>query len=150
MNPTIPGLLGRLYQRIHMQAPDESTAAQLNLIAYDDGLLDSAPNWLIELLTALAENDSFNDRRLATEQFFDRRYDVTDFLITLAPVLGFECLHDGEYMVLSFEQLSVSICFDFESGGGVGLRFMRWIGGPWPHWERWPPGDPRNRPAFTE
>lgn len=151
MNRTIPELLRMLYRRLHSHAPDESTAAQLDLIAYDDGLLDSAPDWLLELLAALAENGAFSDRTLATEQFFDRRYDVTDFFATLAPVLGFERRHYGEYMVLSFEPLSISVCFDFEPHtSGVDLRFMRWPGGPWPHWERWPAGDPRNRLAASD
>jgi hypothetical protein len=146
MSLTIPQLLSALHQRLHGRPPDATLADRLEEIAYEDGLLDSAPYWLAELLASLAEDAPFSDRKLSVEQFYDRRYDVTDFFASLAPALSFDRMHDGEYMVLSFEPLGVSVCFDFEAlGGGVDLRFMRWPSGPWPHWERWPPGDPRNR-----
>jgi hypothetical protein len=144
MNQTISDLMRKLYERLHGQKPDESTAEQLDLIAYDDGLLDSAPDWLVELLAALAENGAFADRTLTVEQFFDRRYAVTDFFLNLGPVLGFDRLHEGEYMVLSFEPLGISVCFDFEAIGGVGVRFMRWSEGPWPHWECEAAGNPQS------
>jgi len=146
MSSPIPELLNALYERLHGHQPEAALSAQLMEITYEDGLLDSAPDWLAELLTALAADRPFTDRTLTVEQFYDRRYDVTDLFASLAPALGFDRMHDGEYMVLSFEALGASVCFDFEAlGGGVGLRLMRWPTGPWPHWERWPPGDPRNR-----
>jgi len=150
MNQTISDLMRKLYERLHGQAPDESAAEQLDLIAYDDGLLDSAPYWLVELLTALAENGAFADRTLTSEQFFDRRYAVTDFFLNLGPVLGFDRLHEGEYMVLSFEPLGISVCFDFEAHGGIGVRLMRWPEGGWPHFDRWPAGHPNYCPPGTD
>jgi hypothetical protein len=148
MSPPTPELLRALAARLHGRPPDAALAARLEEIAFEDGLLDEAPDWLTELLLALATDTPFTSRNLTVEQFFNRSYDITDFFASLAPALGFERMHDGEYMVLSFEPLGASVCFDFEAlGGGVDLRFMRWPAGPWPHWERWPPGDPRNHPG---
>lgn len=146
MSETIPHLLNALYQRLHGRPPDAALAARLEEIAYEDGLRDRAPDWLAELLAALVDDRAFADRTLDGDAFFSRDYDITDFFASLKPALGFERTHYGEYMVLSFEPVGASVCFDFESPvGGVELRFMRWSSGPWPHWERWPPGDPRNR-----
>jgi hypothetical protein len=147
MSQTIPHLLRALYQRLHGQPPDESTAKQLDLIAYEDGLRDSAPDWLVVLLAALAENGSFADRTLTSEQFLDRRYALSDFFLNVAPVLGIDHMDDGEYLVLSLEPLGISVCLDFETvTGGVDVRLMRWPEGPWPHFERWPVGHPLYRP----
>lgn len=147
MSPPIPELLRALAARLHGCPPDATLAAGLEVIAAEDGLSE-APDWLTELLLALAEDGSFANRNLTVEQFYDRSYDITDFFASLAPALGFDRMHDGEYMVLSFEPLGASVCFDFEAlGGGVDLRIMRWPAGPWPHWERWPPDDPRNHPG---
>lgn len=150
MKQIIPDLLRKLYLRLHGQEPDESTATHLDLIAYDDGLFDSAPDWLVELLTALAENRSLDTRTLDRQEYFDDRYALADFFVTLAPVLGFDHLHDGGCMVLSFEPLGISVVFDFETTGGVDVRFMRWSEGPWPHFDRWPAGHPLYRPPVAD
>jgi hypothetical protein len=146
MSETTPQLLNALYQRLHGRPPDAALAERLEEIAYEDGLHERAPDWLTELLSALAEDRPFADRTLDGDAFFSRDYDITDFFASLAPALGLDRVHYGEYMVLSSEPIGASVCFDFESlTGGVDLRLMRWPSGPWPHWERWPPGDPRNR-----
>ncbi len=119
---TIPDALRRLYRRIHGHDADQATTTRLDEIAYDDGLLYSDPPWLLDLLSALAGDGPFEDRVLLWEQFFDRSWDVTDFFACVAPVLGIERVHDGETMALSLKALGRSVCFDFESGGGVGLR----------------------------
>ncbi len=146
MNLPVPQLLDALYRRLHGRPPDAAAVARLEEIARADGLGDRGPDWLAELLEALAQGRPFADRTLGGEQFFSRDHDITDFFACLAPALGFERRHSGEYLVLSFEPLGASVCFDFETASGeVDLRLMRWPAGPWPHWERWPPGDPRNR-----
>ncbi len=108
-----------------------------------NGSVQQAPAWLLELFDALLDGSAFPDRNIDFDLYCGPRYDVPNFLAELVLLREIPHVNVGEFQVISFDPLGVSVCIDGEArDGGVDVRVMPHPADGGPYLERWPPKRP--------
>lgn len=141
-------LVHRIYERLHGRPPDRRTAAGIRDVLEGNGVIERSPGWFLELLSAIANDAVFADRHICEDQIGDPPFHLADVIVGLAEEAEIPLYADGEYFVLAFEPLDLSVCFDrMGQQPGLEVRFMRWPKGSGPRFDRWPGEDPGKWPT---
>lgn len=127
----------KIYETMSGKQPDENIGETINLLMADNGIGQYCPHWFNELFESVAQSKNFENRNITFECFFKNNIDINNFLAELCEEIAIPRVNEGEYSVISFDKLGVSICFDFEArSGGVDIRYMRWPPETGTHFDR--------------
>jgi hypothetical protein len=116
----------QLYQRLYDKAPSAAIISEIREAVVSNGLELNCPEWLTEMLAAIADDLEFEERIIGFEELNGEHFDVSNFLAELDYYVGIPVINNGESVMIELAALNRWALIDKEAiDGNVRIKVVR-------------------------